>query len=85
MFLGDADRGVRAYDDRSGKVLWSTRLDNAPASYPITYSVDGRQYLAVATNAGFVHVQAMQQAGRIVPQPNAGATVWVFALPDLRK
>ena len=85
VFLGDADRWFRAYDDRSGKVLWSTRLDNAPASYPITYSVDGRQYLAVTTNAGFVHVQAMRQAGRIVPPPNAGATVWVFALPDLRR
>jgi alcohol dehydrogenase (cytochrome c) len=82
VFLGDADRAFRAYDARSGKVLWSTRLDNAPASYPVTYSVGGRQYVAVATNGGFVHVQAMQQAGRITPPPNEGATLWVFALPE---
>ncbi len=82
LFLGDADRWFRAYDARDGRTLWTTRLDNVPASYPITYSVAGRQYVAVATNQGFVHVQAMQQAGRIVPQPNAGATMWVFALSE---
>ena len=80
VFLGDADRWFRAYDDRTGTALWKTRLDNTPASYPVTYSVDGEQYVAVTTNAGFVHVQAMQQASRITPQPNAGATLWVFAL-----
>jgi len=82
VFLGDADRWFRAYDAQSGKALWQARLDNAPASYPVSYSVGGRQYVAVATNAGFVHVQAMQQAGKIVPPPNGGATLWVFALPS---
>ncbi len=80
-FLGDADRWFRAYDARNGRVLWATRLDNAPTSYPITYSVDGRQYVAVATNQGFVHAQAMRQAAKITPQPNDGAALWVFALP----
>jgi alcohol dehydrogenase (cytochrome c) len=82
IFLGDADRNVRAYDARSGKVLWQARLDNAPVSYPVTYSVDGRQYIAFATNSGFVHVQAMQQAAKARPTPNMGATLWVFALPE---
>lgn len=82
VFLGDADRNVRAYDARSGKVLWQTRLDNTAVSYPVTYTVDGRQYVAFATNTGFVHVQAMQQASKARPTPNMGATLWVFALPD---
>jgi alcohol dehydrogenase (cytochrome c) len=81
LFLGDADRWFRAYDARNGAVLWRARLDNVPTSYPITYGVDGRQYVAVATNQGFVHSQAMQRAAKITPQPNGGATLWVFALP----
>lgn len=81
VFLGDADRWFRAYDTRNGLNLWETRLDNAPASYPVTYRVDGKQYVAVATNQGFVHVQAMREAAGITPPPNAGATLWVFALP----
>jgi alcohol dehydrogenase (cytochrome c) len=82
IFLGDADRWFRAYDARSGQVLWQVRLDNAPASYPITYSTGGRQFVAVATNQGFVHVAAMRQAAGILSPPNDGATLWVFALPD---
>jgi alcohol dehydrogenase (cytochrome c) len=82
MFVGDADRWFRAYDTQRGKTLWKVRLDNVPASYPITYRVNGRQYVTVATNEGYVHVQAMQRAGKITPQPNRGATLWTFALPD---
>ena len=37
VFVGDADRWFRAYDDRSGRQQWKTRLDNAPSSYPVTY------------------------------------------------
>jgi alcohol dehydrogenase (cytochrome c) len=81
LFVGDVDRWFRAYDARRGNVLWKVRLDNAPASYPITYRIDGRQYITVATNEGYVHVQAMQRAGKITPQPNRGATLWTFALP----
>jgi alcohol dehydrogenase (cytochrome c) len=82
VFLGDADRWFKAYDTRDGKLLWKTRLDNAVASYPVTFRVAGRQYVAVATNEGFVHVTAMRQAGRITPPPSAGATLYVFALPE---
>jgi len=81
VYLGFADRSFRAYDERSGKPLWTTKLDSAPASYPATYSVDGKQYIAVATNEGFVHVQAMRQLAHIVAPPAGGATLWVFALP----
>lgn len=81
LFSGGADRYFRAYDERDGKVLWQSRLDNVPVSFPITYSVDGQQYVAVATNEGFVHVTAMLQASGITGTPNGGATLWVFALP----
>jgi alcohol dehydrogenase (cytochrome c) len=82
LFTGDADRWFRALDERSGRELWKVRLDNEPASYPITYSVNGKQYLAVGTNEGWLHVQAMRTAAKITPPPNPGATLWVFALPD---
>lgn len=82
IFMGDVDRWFRAYDAHQGKVLWTTRLDNVPASYPVTYRVNGRQYIAVATNEGFVHVQAMLRTAKLLHQPNRGATLWVFALPE---
>ncbi len=82
LFTGSADRRFSAYDDRDGRLLWQARLDNMPVSYPITYSVNGQQYVAVATNEGFVHATAMLQSAGIAGTPNGGATLWVFALPQ---
>jgi alcohol dehydrogenase (cytochrome c) len=82
LFVGDADRWFRAYDAATGKALWRVRLDNVPASYPVTYSIGGRQYVAVATNEGWVHVRAMLSVSGVRPPPAAGATLWVFALPE---
>ncbi|MBB6093491.1 alcohol dehydrogenase (cytochrome c) [Povalibacter uvarum] len=82
LFAGSADRRFRAYDDRDGRLLWQARLDNFPVSYPVTYSVNGQQYIAVATNEGFVHATAMLKSAGLTGTPNGGATLWVFALPQ---
>jgi alcohol dehydrogenase (cytochrome c) len=82
VFVGGADRWLRAFDSKTGKPLWKVRLDNAPVSYPVTFSVAGRQYLAVATNEGFVHMGAMVRAAKTTGNTNGGATLWVFALPE---
>lgn len=81
LFIGSVDRWFKALDQDSGEVLWQRRLDNALNSYPITYRVDGKQYVAVATNAGGIHTRTMRNAAGI-NLPRSGATLWVFALPD---
>jgi alcohol dehydrogenase (cytochrome c) len=81
LFIGSVDRWFKALDQNSGEVLWQRRLDNALNSYPITYRVDGKQYVAVATNAGGIHTRIMRNAAGI-NLPRSGATLWVFALPD---
>jgi len=81
LFIGSVDRWFKALDQDSGNVLWQRRLDNALNSYPVTYRVDGKQYVAVATNAGGIHTRTMKNAANIT-LPVAGATLWVFALPD---
>lgn len=81
LFIGSVDRWFKALDQDSGEVLWQRRLDNALNSYPITYRVDGKQYVAVATNIGGIHTRTMKGAAGI-NLPVSGATLWVFALPD---
>jgi alcohol dehydrogenase (cytochrome c) len=82
VFNGDLDRYVTAFDQDSGAVLWRTRLNAAPESSPITYSVAGRQYLAVVAGGG----SAFGANGRgLVPElmsPAAGVTLFVFELPQ---
>jgi alcohol dehydrogenase (cytochrome c) len=81
LFSGDLDRHFRAHDQDTGKVLWQTRLNAAPESSPITYAVDGRQYVAVVAGGG----SAFGAGGRgLVPElqsPAAGITLYVFELP----
>lgn len=81
LFNGDLDRYFHAYDQSTGEVLWSTRLNAAPESSPITYAVNGRQYIAVVAGGG----SAFGANGRgYVPEllpPAAGVTLFVFELP----
>lgn len=81
LFSGSIDRWFKAIDQSSGEVLWQQRLDNAPSSYPITYAVDGKQYVAVATNSGSFLANGMERTAGIT-NPPTGATLWVFALPE---
>ena len=48
-FVGDYDRWIRAHDVETGQVLWESRLGTTVEGFPITYEVDGVQYLAVPT------------------------------------
>ena len=47
MFSGTNDRFIQAYDDATGQLLWQTPLNDLPSSSPISYMVNGKQYLAV--------------------------------------
>ena len=47
LFSASADRYFRAFDARDGKVLWETRVQDVPNAFPITYMVDGKQYVAM--------------------------------------
>ena len=52
VFAGDMDRRFRAFDVHSGEQLWQTRLGTSVQGFPITFSVNGRQYVAVSTGLG---------------------------------
>jgi quinoprotein glucose dehydrogenase len=49
LFIGAtiADRKFRAYDKATGKLLWETTLPLSANCTPITYEVNGRQYIAI--------------------------------------
>jgi alcohol dehydrogenase (cytochrome c) len=82
VFDGSLDRYIRAYDESNGKVLWETRLNDVPSSCPITYSVNGKQYVAVVVGNGGAHAATWPP---LVPEiknpPGGGAELWVFELP----
>lgn len=82
-FAGDMDRYLSAFDVETGKVLWRTRTPTPPDGFPITYSVRGRQYLAVPTGPGwFVGYWHIKDVLPNFHKVEGGPTVMVFALPE---
>ena len=49
VFGGDVAGTFRAFDARTGEVLWETSLDSQITGHPVTFAVDGTQYIAVRT------------------------------------
>ena len=76
------DRVFHIYDAKTGTELWQSRLNDVSSSSPISFAVDGKQYLALIVGEGGFHARSFAP---LVPElrssPNRGATVWVFALP----
>lgn len=80
-FVGDLDRYFKAFDVESGKVLWKTRLAAPTHGYPVSYAVDGRQYIAVPTGMGVFRAMTAVMSPQI-HQPANGQALYVFALND---
>ena len=84
VFLGYLDQSFKAFDQRSGEILWETELDAIPAAFPITYSVEGKQYIAVVAGQLNIHTGVwlglMNRFTGFVPSNPGAAALWVFAL-----
>jgi alcohol dehydrogenase (cytochrome c) len=82
-FVGDYDRHFKAVDVKTGKTLWQTRLGNGAQGYPVSFSLDGKQYIAVASGlGGGSPVQKPSALLTEVHRPSTGQQLYVFALPD---
>ena len=83
VFAGSLDRRISAYDAATGDRLWATRLTEVPNAPPITYAVDGRQYVAVIVGSGGYLTRAYSVlAPEIRNPPDRAAALFVFAQPE---
>jgi quinoprotein glucose dehydrogenase len=71
LFIGATiyDRKIRAFDSKSGQLLWEHELPFSGTATPATYMIDGRQYVVIGTSNA-----------RTPQAPQGGAYV-AFALP----
>lgn len=63
------DQNLRAFDTKTGKVVWQYKLPYGAVATPITYMKDGKQYIAIAAGGGKYGM-------------TRGDTYLAFALPD---
>jgi cytochrome c5 len=81
VFGGTADRQFFALHSETGELLWQTRLNGDVSGAPVSFAIDGKQYLAVASGGRAAPTTTL---GRLVgvDVPQGSGVVWVFALPD---
>ena len=80
VFAGDAAGIFRAFDQDTGEILWEIDLGSSVTGYPISFAVDGRQY--IAAGAGFSLTTLSWR--RLTPEldPGNDNRLYVFALPE---
>ena len=81
LFSGDVIRRFRAFDAENGSVLWETILNGPVSGRPMTYSVDGRQYLAIGAGVLTQGTSFLQLTPELTT-PSGSNTLFVFALPE---
>jgi alcohol dehydrogenase (cytochrome c) len=80
IFGGDTVGHFRAFDQTTGNVLWDVNLGSPVTGYPITYSVRGKQYVAVSTGNSLVSSGLNRLSQEL--RPSNSSSIFVFALPD---
>lgn len=89
VFVGALDQSFKAFDDATGEVLWQTDLGDIAASFPISYSVEGKQYIAVVVGQLSLHANIWlgtitgflgQDDSPVTNLQRSGPAIVVFAL-----
>ena len=82
-FVGDVDRYFRAHDVETGEVLWETRLGTSVQGFPVSYEIDGEQYIAVSSGLGGGSPRTVPRL--LSPElryPQSGNALYVFKVPN---
>lgn len=83
VFIGDYDRWVHAFDVDNGEELWKTRLGTSVEGFPISYAIDGQQYIAIP--AGREGGSPWRIGNFLTPElisPDDHNALYVFKLPS---
>jgi alcohol dehydrogenase (cytochrome c) len=80
VFTGDAEGNFAAYDAENGGLLWSYQRGSGIRAEPITYRLDGRQYIAIPSGMGGAVGGYTGAGAPWLKNYRSGDTLYVFAL-----
>ncbi|RPI56989.1 MAG: hypothetical protein EHM50_11890 [Lysobacterales bacterium] len=76
---GDVNGRFRAYDQRTGEILWEVNLGAPVNGYPVAFAVDGKQHVAVSTGGSGLALGLVSLTPDV--RPGLRNQLFVFALP----
>ena len=82
VFTGDPEGNFLAFDAKTGERLWSFNTGSGHRGSPISYSVSGKQYIAVPSGWGSAVAALFPQLWPETEDFPGGCTLFVFALPE---
>ena len=81
VFAGDIQGMFRAFDAKTGKELWKFNTGSGITAAPMTYTIDGKQYVAVVSGRTQSIPAFLGEIGeKMVNASPEGGTLFVFAL-----
>jgi mono/diheme cytochrome c family protein len=81
VFAGNTNRRFRAWDAATGEVLWETVLGGPVSGFPVSFAVDGEQYIAVTAGGGDLLSGLFNRLGNLRARGGANM-LYAFRLSD---
>jgi alcohol dehydrogenase (cytochrome c) len=82
VFCGDPQGNFLALDARTGKELWSFSTGGGHRGSPVSYSVNGRQFVATPSGWGSIIGGVFSSLWPEAPKPRSGSSIFAFTLPE---
>lgn len=85
LFTGTSDGYVKAFDAKNGKELWKFQTGSGVVSVPVTWEMDGEQYVGIQSGYGGAVPLWGGDMADLTKQVTQGSSMWVFRLPKMAK
>ncbi len=85
LITGTSDGFVKAFDNKTGKELWKFQTGSGIVSVPVTWEMDGEQYVAIQSGYGGAVPLWGGDMAELTKQVSQGGSMWVFKLPKAQK
>ncbi len=81
VFTGTSEGYLKAFDAKTGKELWKFQTGSGVVSVPITWEMDGEQYIGVSSGYGGAVPLWGGDLADLTKRVTQGGSFWVFKLP----
>ncbi len=81
VFTGTPEGHLKAFDDETGEELWSFQTGSGIVGQPVTWDMDGEQYVSVISGWGGAVPLWGGEVAKKVNYLNQGGLLWVFKVP----
>ena len=81
VFTGTPEGELKAFNAKTGEVVWSFMTGTGIVGSPITWEMDGEQYIGVTAGWGGAVPLWGGEVAKTVKYLNQGGSFWAFKLP----